>query len=288
LNQYVQQPSSQYGAANNSHQQPFNRNRNNGVNNLPFANNYSDNFNAPDLRSSYGAASPPKPQSVQQSLQNLVSQQLPSQQQTHHQQHPIFPSYPNYPYMNMYSPVAPGLRDDFGGPILPFQYNINQSGLDLMMLPQLNATSAPGPLATNHQGHQNPQQNVQQGLQHSQSSHSAQQQNRNEHYSDMKFLANQMSIPPASQQNSSANGHNAQQNSNLGNNQRQQLLDNNSQASVPPPPGFGNLGPNFMRNMPFQQVSFERENNFICVFQQFQAPVFANFPYSVMPQHKSK
>jgi hypothetical protein len=154
----------------------------------------------------------------------------------------------------MYSPVAPGLREDFG-PILPFQY---QSGLDaLMMIPQLTSATSAGPLPpTNHQAqhHQNQQQqNVQQGLQHNQSSHSqTQQSHQRNDYSDMKFLTNQMSIPPASQQNN-GNGHNTQQNSNLGNNQqRQQLLDNNS-GSVPPPPGF----PSFMqRNHLFQQVEF--------------------------------
>jgi len=271
VQQQQQQQNSQYG----NHQQPFNNRNRNGVNNLPFSNTYSDNF-TPDLRSTtYGApASPPKTQTIQQPLQNLASQQLPSQQQTHHQ--PMFPPYPNYPYMNMYSPVAPGLRDDFA-PMLPFQYNINQSGLDaLMMIP--HATSA-GPLPTQGQHHQNPaQQNVQQGL-HNQPSHSqTQPQNhqRNEHYSDMKFLNNQMSIPPASQQNNAANGHNSQQNSNLGNNQqRQQLLDNNSQGSVQPPPGF-NLPFSLQRNAMFQQPFH-------------QVPAFSQFPY-VLPsaQHKSK
>jgi len=99
-----------------------------------------------------------------------------------------------------------------------------------------------------------------------------------------------MSIPPASQQNNGANGHNQQQNSNLGNNQgqRQQLLDNNSQGSVAPPPGFtpNNISAApFMsqRNMNpmFQPASFN---------QSFQVPTFTQqFPY-ILPsaQHKSK
>jgi hypothetical protein len=87
-------------------QQQFNRNRN-GVNNLPFSDNYSNSFN-PDLRSNYGAApsSPPKTQNVQQPLQNLASQQhqLQSQNQQpppHYQQMlpPTQMPFANYPYM---------------------------------------------------------------------------------------------------------------------------------------------------------------------------------------------
>lgn len=216
-------------------QQQFSRNRN-GVNNLPFASTYSDNFNSPDLR--YGAppSSPPKTQPVQQQIQS---------QQTHHHQQHMFPptqlSYGSYPYMSMYSPVAPGLREDFG--LLPFhQYNLNQMSMDLLMGgPQLaNATSA-GPLPTTHQGghHQNSHQpSVQQGL-HNQNSHSQNQPNhqRNEHFNETMFLGKQMGGPPSSQNNTGANGHN-QANSNLGNNQRQPLLDNSQQGSVGPPPGF--------------------------------------------------
>jgi len=261
LNQYVQNQQQQ--------QQQFNRNRN-GVNNLPFSNNYSDNnFNSPDLR--YGApSSPPKTQPVQQ---------MQSQQTHHHQQH-IFPptqlSYGSYPYMGMYSPVAPGIREDFG--ILPFhQYNLNQMGMDLLMGgPQLaNATSA-GPLPTSHQGghHQNShqQQSVQQGL-HNQNTHSQNQQSlqRSDHFNENNMFK-QMSVPPSSQNNNGANGHN-QPNPNLGNNQRQpQLLDNNSQGSVAtaPPPGFG----------------FISQRNMYSVNPSFPGGVaFNQFPY-VMPKSK--
>jgi len=295
LNQYVQQQQAQQNSQPPhlpyGHQNSFNRNRN-GLNNLPFANNYSDNFNS-DLRSSYGApSSPPKSQNVQQPLQNMASQQQQLQsQQAHHHMFPNQLPYANYPYVNMYSPVAP-LRDDLTNTLLPFQYNLNhQFSLDaLTMIPQLANVTSAGPLPTgghqsqHHQAHPQ-QQSVQQGLQHNQNSHSQTQQNhqRNEHYNDIKFLSNQMNIPPASQNNGS-NGHNQQQNSNLGNQQRQQILDNNSQGSitgVAPPPGFT---PNNIAAAPF--LSHQRNMN--SVFPpSFQMPFPYVLPNSVQ-QHKSK
>jgi len=295
FNQYVQQQAQQSNQPPHlpyGHQQSFNRNRN-GLNSLPFSNNYSDNFNS-DLRSStYGApSSPPK-------SQNLASQQQQLQSQQHHH---IFPPnqlpYANYPYItNMYSPVAaPGIRDDLTT-LLPFQYNMNQFGLDaLTMMPQMTNVTSAGPLQTNHQSqhHQThpQQQSVQQGLQHNQNSHSqTQPQNhqRNEHYNDIKFLNNPMNIPPT-QQNNGANGHNSQQNSNLGNNQqqRQQMLDNNSQGSVTgvaPPPGFT---PNNIAAAPFMPQ--RNMNSINSMFPpSFQVPFAQQFPY-ILPsaQHKSK
>lgn len=256
--------------------QPFNRNRN-GANNLPFSNNnYSDNFNQPDLRPNYGApSSPPK---TQQPVQPLGSQPIQSHQSHHQQQQHIFPPtqlpYPNYPYLSMYSPVA-GLRDEFT-PMLPFQNSMYQLSMDaLTMLPQLNATSA-GPIPTNHQGqhHQNshPQQSSVQ--QHNQSSHSQNQQSqRNEHYNENLFLNKQLNIQPGSQQNNGASNH--QQNSNLGNQQRQTLVDNNSQGAVAPPPGFGGLA----TAGPFLS---QHRNMFP---SSFQAVPFTQFPY-VLPKSK--
>jgi len=161
---------------------------------------------------------------------------------------------------------------------------MNQFGLDaLSMIPQLANVTSAGPLPTNHQTQHHQahpqQQSVQQGLQH-QNSHS--QSQRNEHYNDIKFLSNQMNIPPASQQNN-GNGHNSQQNSNLANQQRQQLLDNNSQGSVAPPPGFT---PNNISAAPFMP-----QRNMNSMFPPaFQVPTFTQqFPY-ILPsaQHKSK